>query len=163
MKTQRSKWLGILAAAALLLTSVNVIAQNRSDREEPRPPRKEMAKGGEHEMGEKGPKGPMIPNLTEAQQEQLKGFHIAAQKSALPLKNQVAEKEARLKTLTTSESYDAKAVDKVIDEIGKLRTDLFKLKVSTEQKVKSILTEEQLVFVNNHSPEKGHPRMKGKR
>jgi Spy/CpxP family protein refolding chaperone len=105
----------------------------------------------------------MIPNLTEAQQEQLKGFHIAAEKSALPLKNQVAEKEARLKTLTTSESYDAKAVDKVIDEIGKLRTDLFKLKVSTEQKVKSILTEEQLVFVNNHSPEKGHPRMKGKR
>ena len=162
MKTQRSKWSGILAAA-LLLTSVNVIAQNRSDREGPRPPRKEMAKGGEHEMAERGPKRPMIPNLTEAQQEQLKGFQVAAEKSALPLKNQVAEKEARLKTLTTSESYDAKAVDKVIDEIGKLRTDLFKLKVSTEQKVKSILTEEQLVFFNNHAPEKGHHGMKGKR
>jgi len=159
MKTQRSKWLGILAMA-LLLTSVNINAQNNDDRERPRAPRKEMARAGAHEPGEKGAK---IPNLTEEQKEQLKGFHVAAEKTALPIKNQITENEAKLKTLTTSESYDAKAVDKVIDEIGKLKTDLFKLRVSTDQKIRGILTEDQLVFFNNHSPKKGQANMKGRR
>uniref|UniRef100_UPI00404872FA Spy/CpxP family protein refolding chaperone n=2 Tax=Roseivirga sp. TaxID=1964215 RepID=UPI00404872FA len=159
MKTQRSKWLGILAAA-LLLTNVNINAQDNDDRERPRAPRKEMAQGGVHEPGEKGPK---IPDLTEEQKEQLRGFHVAAEKTALPIKNKLSENEARLKTLTTSEGYDAKAVDKVIDEIGKLKTDLLKLRVSTDQKIRGILTEEQLVFFNNHTPKKGQPSMKGRR
>jgi Spy/CpxP family protein refolding chaperone len=162
MKTQKSKWLGLLAAA-LLLTSINVNAQNRNNRERQRPAMQEIAHASDRQMEERGPKKPMIPNLSEEQKEQIKEFRLAAEKSALPLKNQVGEKEARLKTLTTAEVYDAKSTDKVIEEIGKLRTDLLKLKVATEQKVKGILTDEQLAFVNSHGPGKGDHRPKGKR
>jgi Spy/CpxP family protein refolding chaperone len=162
MKTQKSKWLGFLAAA-LLLTSINVNAQNRNDREKQRPSKQEMAQGGDRQMDERGPQKPRIPNLTETQKDQIKGFHLAAEKSALPLKNQVAEKEARLNSLTSAEAYDAKSTEKVIDEIGKLKTDLRKMKINTEQKIKSVLTKEQILFVNSHGPEKAGSGPKGKR
>lgn len=103
------------------------------------------------EMNKKGPRGPHIPNLTEEQKEQMKAFKIEFEKAALPLRSQIGEKEARLHTLVTAESYDERATNKVIEEIGDLKTDLMKLEIGQKQKVKSILTDEQVLALNHQS------------
>ena len=93
----------------------------------------------------------------------MKTIHLKSEKAALPLKNQVNEKEARLRTLTTSTDFDAKAVNKVIDEIGILKSDLMKMKIASTQEIKLILTEEQLLFFDkqigqNRGPKQGRKR-----
>lgn len=152
------KWLGTLGVAVLLASSLNVNAQGfRGDQKPTSDHPMEMNIGQRPEQ--QGPerrglerRGPEIPNLTEAQESQLKEFHLQEMKKAQPIENLVAEKEARLNTLTTAEKYAEKAVNKVIEEIGDLKTDLAKLKVAGQHQIKSILTEEQLVFFNQHQP-----------
>lgn len=155
MKTENLRKYGLIILV-VLFTSVSTANAQRFDRGE-RPHQEELHKGGKPggEMKERGPRGPSIPNLTEEQKEQLHAFKLELDKSTLPLKNQVAEKEARLRTLTTAESFDERAVNKVIEEIGDLKTSLMKIKVANEQKVKSVLTEEQVIAFNNHMSKKG--------
>lgn len=152
MKNQKSKWLGMLAIVTLLATSLNVNAQEFRGKEIPSKNRMEQRQkpGPEHDR-------PEIPNLTEEQQNQLKSFHMEEMKKAQPIENLVAEKEARLNTLTSAEKYDEKAVNKVIEEIGILKTDLVKMKVATQHQIKSILTEEQLLAFNKRQPKKERP------
>ncbi|MFY0593992.1 Spy/CpxP family protein refolding chaperone [Roseivirga sp.] len=149
MKTQNLKKYGF-ALATLVFLGTSAQAQRFQGNERPDRPQQEMKQGQKLAMGKQhGPQGPKIPNLTEEQKEQLHSFRLESEKASLPIKNQVAEKEARLKTLVTSESYNEKAVNKVIEEIGDLKTGLMKLKVAEGQKVKNILNEEQLVAFNN--------------
>ena len=155
MKSQKKKFASILVAALLMIVGSNLQAQNDGP-----PQRQERGKQAMHQRGtqgqrgEQGPKGPRIPNLSEEQESQLKTIHLKSEKEALPIKNQVGEKEARLKTLTTASNFDAKAVNNIIDEIGTLKSDLMKLKIGTNQEVKSILTEEQLIFFNKQMGER---------
>lgn len=168
MKTQKLKKYGLIIVAILFTSASAVQAQRFEQGERPERPRQEMKQGQGPEKGidQRGPKGPQIPNLTEEQKEQLHTFKLEMDKSALPLKNQVAEKEARLKTLTTASSYDSRAVNKVIEEIGDLKTDLMKLHVGQTEKVKSILTEEQVIAFNNqlaNGPKKGQQKGQGQK
>lgn len=94
-------------------------------------------------------RGPRIPDLTEEQEEQLKALKVEHSKEALPLHNEVKEKEARLQTLTTADEFNSSEVGRVIESIGDLKTELMKLRVTHMQEVKEILTEEQVVFLNN--------------
>lgn len=167
MKSQKTKFAIIFAAALLMVVGTNLQAQNDGPPQRQERGKQEMhQKGPQGKQREAGHQGPRIPNLSEEQESQLKTIHLKSEKAALPLKNQVGEKEARLKTLTTSVDFDAKAVNKVIDEIGSLKTDLMKLKVTSGQEIKSILTEEQLLFFNkqmglergNKGPKQGRQR-----
>jgi Spy/CpxP family protein refolding chaperone len=159
MKSQKTKFAGILVAALLMIVGTNLQAQNDGPPQRQERGKQEMhQRGPQGKQGESGPRGPRIPNLSEAQESQLKTIHINAEKASLPIKNEVGEKEARLKTLTTSADFDAKAVNKVIDEIGSLKSDLMKLKVASTQEVKSILTEEQLLFFNKQIGAKRGPQ-----
>ncbi len=148
MKSQKLKSAGIAVIILLLISGTNLFAQRPDHPQRGQQGGPEMHQRGE--QGQKGPKGLRIPNLTEEQKEQLKTIHINEEKEALPLKNQVAEKEARLRTLTTSEEYNERVVNSVIDEISELKGSLMKLKVATGQEIKKILTDEQVVFFNNH-------------
>lgn len=144
MKNKNLKRYSIILLVMVFVGSSALQAQQFQRGERPQPPQQEM------QMAKKrGHKGPRIPNLSEEQKEQLKAFKVELEKNALPLKNQLGEKEARLKTLTTSESYDETAVNSVIEEIGDIKTEMMKLKVAQGEKIKSILTEEQLVAFNN--------------
>ena len=168
MKTQNLKKYGFIIVAILFTSASAAQAQRFEQGERPNRPKMEMKQGQKPQAGmeERGPKRPQIPNLTEEQKEQLHSFKLEMDKNALPLKNQVAEKEARLNTLTTADSYDAKAVNKVIEDIGDLKTDLMKLQVGQTEKVKSILTEEQLVAFNSQlakGPKKGPQMGKGQK
>ena len=167
MKSQKTKFAIIFAAALLMVVGTNLQAQNDGPPQRQERGKQEMRQTGpQGKQGKASPRGPRIPNLSEEQASQLKVIHIKSEKAALPIKNQVGEKEARLRTLTTSVGYDAKAVNNVIDEIGYLKNDLMKLKVASGQEIKSILTEEQLLFFNkqmgiergNKGPKQGRQR-----
>ena len=152
MKQQKFK-ISIIAMA-LMLTTISIQAQQQGPDHEG--PRSEM-----RERGQRGPQGPglpRIPGLTEEQKEQMKAIHLEIEQEALPVKNQVDIKEAILKSQITAEDYDERAVNKTIDEIGSLKTQLQKLRVSGLQKAKEVLNEEQLLFLYNHmdqTPGKG--------
>ena len=149
MKNLKSRELSYTLIAAILFASFTMSAQQmRRAGGDNRPAQMEQHQRSDRGMQEKEPKRPRIPNLTEEQKEQLQTWKIEADKIALPLENQMGEKEAQLITLTTSENYNQEAVESLIDDIGAIRIDLEKLKASQIQKVKSVLTEEQLVVFN---------------
>jgi periplasmic protein CpxP/Spy len=151
MKSQKTKSASIFAAALLMVVGANLQAQNDGPPHLQERSKQEMHQRGQQgKQGEASLRGPRIPNLSEEQTTQMKAILLESNKERLPLKNQLGEKEARLKTLTTSAAFDAKAVNNVIDEIGNIMNDLMKLKVASDQKVKSILNEEQLLLFNKH-------------
>lgn len=153
--TLKSRVIGSLLV--LMIFTVSVQAQ---DRKGPHPQQQghEQMERGEHGPRKAGP--PQIPNLTEEQKMQMKAIHLEIEKAALPIRNQIGEKEARLRTLVTAANYDEKAVNKVLDEMGELKTDVRKLEIAGLQKAKEVLTEEQMLFLyknldKRHGPKEG--------
>ena len=99
--------------------------------------------------------GPEIPGLTDQQKEQIKKLHLALEEKTLALRNQLGEKEARLRTLTTSKNVNSAEVEKLIDEIGQLRTQDFKAHVLNDLKIRELLTDEQRVQFDSHPRPQG--------
>ena len=96
-------------------------------------------------MNEKGVRC-NIPDLTEEQQNKIDDLRTDHQKSMLQYRNQMQEKRAKLNTLRTAEKTDMTAIDKTIDEIGTLQTQMMKERETHHQKVRGLLTDKQKVF-----------------
>ena len=149
MSATKKKPILLLIAALFIISSGIAYAQgpgNDGNRED-RPPM----------HGEKGPgHGPMIPDLTDEQKEQIKDIHVESMEDMLALKNKIGEKTARLHTLQTAAKANMSEINKTIEEIGKLRTEMMKLKAASHQKIRSLLTDEQRVFFDvHHQPHDG--------
>jgi len=95
-----------------------------------------------------------IPNITDAQKEQIKKLRTENMKAMLPLKNSLMEKKAHLNTLSTSESVDMKAINKQIDEISKIKAKMMKQKAKMRQDVRALLTDDQRIYFDMHSGQK---------
>lgn len=93
----------------------------------------------------------MIPDLTDAQKEQMKDIHFNTMKQVQPMKNQLREKRTHLKTLTTAEKADLKVINNQIDEIAKLEASIQKIQAASHQGVRNILTDEQRLIFDAHS------------
>lgn len=119
--------------SALIATSINAYAQRGY-----RP----MRDSARFERG--------IPNLTADQKTKIQALRVAHQKEVTPLKNELAEKKAHLRTLETAEKSDKDAINKTIDEISTLQAKIMKLNASHRMAVASNLTDEQKVFFNSH-------------
>jgi Spy/CpxP family protein refolding chaperone len=91
-----------------------------------------------------------IPNLTAEQKTKIESLKVKQFKEVLPLKNELAEKKAHLRTLESTEKVDRDAVNKTVDEITALQGKLFKLKVNHRLDFASLLTDEQKVFISTH-------------
>lgn len=152
--TLRSRVIGSLLM--LMIITVSAQAQERRGPHPQKQGQERMEKGGK---GAEKPDRPRIPGITEEQEEQMKAIHLEMEKAGLPIRNQIGEKEARFRTLVTADSYDEKAVNRVLDEIGDLKTDMRKLKVASLQKAKKVLNDEQMMFLYKHM-DKG-PGQKG--
>lgn len=86
-----------------------------------------------------------IPDLTEEQEAKIKELKTAHMKDMLKYKNELNEKHAKLKTLQTAESVEMDKVNKVIDDIGSIKTKMAKEKAALHQEIRKLLTEEQRV------------------
>ncbi len=95
-----------------------------------------------HEIG--------IPNLTADQKTKMENLRVNHLKEITPLRNEMTEKKAHLKTLESAEKPDKAAINKTIDEISVLHGKIMKASVNHRLEVASILTDEQKVFFNAH-------------
>ena len=102
--------------------------------------------------------GPMIPDLTEEQEEQIQNLRTEHMKTVLPLRNQLAEIQARLHTLSTAENADMNQINRTIDEMGEIRTRMMKEGAAHKQDIRKMLTDEQRVaFDSRPAPRGGRP------
>lgn len=90
-----------------------------------------------------------IPGLTDEQKENIKALHVEHRKAVLPLENQLDEKMARLKTLTTAESIDFKQIDATVDEITGINNTMMKKRIRHGQEIRKILTDEQRIVFDS--------------
>jgi Spy/CpxP family protein refolding chaperone len=95
-------------------------------------------------MGEKG-----IPDLTEEQNAQLEKLQVEHMKNLQPLRNELAEKKAQLHTQTATAEVNMSRINGLIEEIGKLRTEIMKEREKHHQAVRKILNEKQRLFFDN--------------
>jgi Spy/CpxP family protein refolding chaperone len=109
--------------------------------------------------------GPALPNLTAEQKSQIEKLRTSHQKEMQQLKNEEGENRARFQTLMTADKPDMAAINKNIDEFGKIKTDMMKKDALHTQSIRALLTEEQkLVFDAKHSKDgKGKDGKKDKK
>lgn len=84
-----------------------------------------------------------LPDLTEAQQQQMEKLRTEHQKTMLAHHNQMGELQAKLRTLETADKADQNAIDATIDQMGKMRTDMQKKNAAHRQAIRSLLDEKQ--------------------
>lgn len=85
-------------------------------------------------------------NLTDDQREQVRQIHLENAGKMIPIKNQLREKRARIRTLTTGDDVNLDNAQSVVDEITALQAKQMKMRLATHLKVRSLLTEEQRVM-----------------
>ena len=113
-----------------------------------------------HEHGEKmcsRSNKPMIPDLTEEQQEEIKALRVEHMKILQQLRNQLGEKKARLRTLSTGAKVDMSEINRVIEDVGEMRTQMMKMRAQHRQDLRELLTDEQRVIFDAHQPLHGGP------
>lgn len=131
----------------MILSVLMIVAFSSSSMAQPNTPPK-MDKEAEFEP----PMFKHIPNLTKEQETKMQELHKNLMKTMLPLKNELAEKQARLNTLSSAEKADMKAINACIEEIMAIKTKMMKAKMQFHQDVRALLTEEQrLQFDMHHS------------
>ncbi len=84
-----------------------------------------------------------IPNLTEEQQTKINAMRTAHQKEMLPMRNQMGEYRAQMRTLQTKANPDMDAINSLIDKMSSLKSKMMKQRAAHKQEVRSLLTEEQ--------------------
>jgi Spy/CpxP family protein refolding chaperone len=101
-------------------------------------------------------------NLTDEQRAKVEEIHLNVQKGMIPLRNNIQEKNAQLRTLKMSDDYDELAVNALIEEIGELRTAMMAMRTGHQQQVRKVLTEEQRIKFDTMRQQRG-PRQQGQR
>ena len=94
----------------------------------------------------------MIPDLTDQQLEQMKAMRTEHMKEMQIIRNQLAEKKARLRTLSTADKVNMTEINKVIDEMGEMKTQMMKMREQHRQTIRKMLTDDQRVFFDSHQP-----------
>jgi Spy/CpxP family protein refolding chaperone len=101
-----------------------------------------------------------IKDLTADQQKQIDALKLNLVKESISIKNQIEEKKAHVKTISTGDNVDMAAVNKALDELFALKAEIAKKHEAFQQDVRKILTAEQKVMFDIHKSEgKGHGRM----
>lgn len=141
-----------LLTTLFLGLSISSSAQQRSnDADRPRIDRQEQMKKMRMNQQQPHPARMIMRlNLNEEQIKQIEEIRLSGQKEMLPLRNLLREKNARLRTLTTSDTYDQNAIDQIIDEISKIRADMLNMRITHRQEVRMVLTDEQRIKFDSH-------------
>lgn len=84
-------------------------------------------------------------DLSEDQEEQITDLRTAYRQEMTSLTNKMGELKARERTLLSEANVDMDAVNKNIDEQTGLTNSIRKLQVKHQQEVKALLTDEQVV------------------
>ena len=103
-----------------------------------------------------------LPDITDAQKKTIEDAHLKHMKKMMDLRNQLNEKQAKFRSLSTADKPDQNALNSAIDEMGAVQTQIMKEKSSFEQEVRKVLTDKQRLIFDMHHPEgKGFGRGHG--
>jgi len=90
-----------------------------------------------------------MADLTDEQRESIKAIHVEHLKSTKALKNEMGEKEARLKTLQSEDQPNKKNILSIASEIGEIKKALYIARVETHMEIRGLLTENQKVMFDS--------------
>ncbi|HHS13446.1 MAG TPA: periplasmic heavy metal sensor [bacterium] len=93
-------------------------------------------------------RGHRIPDLTEEQKKKIDELQTAHFKTIKPLQDELQEKQARFRTLSTAEKVDRKALDTLIESMGSLRIKMRKHREALHQDIRALLNENQRVWMD---------------
>ena len=88
-------------------------------------------------------------NLTEDQKSQMATLRLDLQKKILPLRTDIQGKMTEIRLLKAESNPGLKKIDKLIEEKGKIRTEIQKLRTRHQLDVKKLLTPEQQKIYDN--------------
>jgi Spy/CpxP family protein refolding chaperone len=97
----------------------------------------------------------MIPDLTEEQENKISELRTSHMKNMLEDRNLLNENRAKLRTLQTQDNPDMDAIHSLIEEMGKIRTEMQKERASHHQEIRSMLSEEQKLYFDKHLMRQG--------
>ncbi len=137
----KTRFLSLLIVASLFISTA-LIAQ----------PEKGVKQGNENQnrtammqKQQQHQRGESQQFFTLQQQETLKSMRLETAKKVKPLKNQLRELQAHQQTLTTADNADLTAINKNIEKMSGVKTEIAKIMAAQHQQVRSLLTEEQLL------------------
>ena len=137
----KNTWKHFLMIALFAIPLMESVAQTRQQG----PQRQQRERAHRHEQF----MGNQIPELTDDQRTELKKFRLDMQKKMLPLRNQLGENRAKMRTLTTAESADMKAINKLIDGNAAISAKIMKVRAENHQNIRGMLTEEQRIVFDS--------------
>jgi Spy/CpxP family protein refolding chaperone len=104
----------------------------------------------------------MIPDLTEDQVVALKELRTAHFKEMKDLNNQMGEVRAKQRTIMSADPIDEKAASANIDERTDLINKQMKIQVSHKAQLQEILSEEQMLMLEQHKQHKQFAQKRGR-
>lgn len=93
-------------------------------------------------------------DLSDEQHEEIKGIMLEGKKESIPLENQLREKRARLRTLSSGDTYDVNALNTVVDEMSGLQASIRKIHIAKKGEIRALLNDDQKVKFDA-MPDKG--------
>jgi Spy/CpxP family protein refolding chaperone len=88
-------------------------------------------------------------NLSEDQQKKIEEIHSRTHKETVVIKNQIAEKKAHLRTLMSMEKPDMNDINKTVDEMQALKSEVMKKELAAKIETRNLLTEEQRAMMHD--------------
>ena len=141
----------VLMIAVLLGCTALVMAQPNGNGT------KKSARGTGHEVRMNEQRGPGDGlDLTDAQKEVFKQTMLALQKQLQPIRNEIGEAEARQKTLVTIDKPDMADINKNIEKIGGLKTEMAKIQAKHRIEMRAQLSDEQRIKFDLHPGKMKH-------
>lgn len=137
-KAMKNSWKYILMIAIFMLPLMESMAQNRQQGAQ-------RQRAYTQERTDRA----QIPDLTDDQRASMKEFRLDMQKKMLPLRNELGENRAKMRTLTTAESADMKAINKLIDGNADIMAKMMKVRAENHQSIRQMLTEEQRIVLDS--------------
>lgn len=144
----KTRILSILMVTAILLSTA-AIAQKRMPPKE-KEAKMEMTNQKKKQFAERA------DFLTEEQKETVKKLRMETEKELKPFKNELREAMAHQQTLTTADNADLKAINKNIDKMSDIKSEMAKIKAKQHQAFRSQLTEEQLIKFDSRKSKMNH-------
>ena len=142
------KKIGITILLALALAVTAAFGQAKTE--------KKIVKRVKTEKTAHAQKGSCVPGLTDEQRKKLDALELETEKAVLPVRARIDVLDAELKQMMLAENPDKAAVERKIDEIGGLKTQIEKKRAMHQIAVRGLLTPEQRVDFDRKALGRGH-------
>jgi Spy/CpxP family protein refolding chaperone len=84
-------------------------------------------------------------DLSDEQRDEIKAIMLEGKKQSIPLENQLREKRARMRTLSSGDTYDVESLNNLADEMSELQASIKKIHIAKKGEIRALLNDEQKI------------------